>query len=831
MSGGVCLCFHAHFYQPPRENPWLEAIEKQPSAAPFHDWNERIFRECYLPNVRALILNPSGQIVDIVNNFERMSFNIGPTLFSWIETHHPEAYRMILEADRRSMDMNNGHGNAIAQVYNHVIMTLAPPRDQITQIRWGVGDFRHRFGREPEGMWLAETACNDGVLEALIEEGLKFTILSPHQAESVRPLDPERKFGYGDWRGVGDGSIDPRRAYRFFSRTHPGKFINLFFYDGPISKAMGFEGLLFDANLMSDRLAGCVDGAAGRPQLVHTAVDGETFGHHKAFGERVLAYVNFVRAEQMGWRVVNYAHFLEISPPAFEVNIKAGPKNEGTAWSCAHGVGRWKEHCGCRGDGPPEWHQKWRGPLRAALDWLRDETSAYFAAAGAEIFEDPDKARNEYIGIVVNRAAGRARRFLNRQAGRELSPEEQCRAMRLLEGQRNAMLMYTSCAWFFTELSGIETQQVIQYAARLIQLHLEVAGVNLEGPFLERLAAVPGNLPGLANARLVYEKLVKPRIASFEHVVCYYAVGALFEPESHHDAGGLLRLSCFDLKALSRRKESRGSLTLSLGRLVLTSRITLHEKVFVFAVVRIGDYDFRCSVREFGDLEEYGRIEKDLFEDLEEARVVELFRKMDFIFGNRYYALNDLLTEDRMNIIGRLSEEAVTKTALSYQDIYDGNRRLLDIYRLSKLVVPEVFGFAARTTLDRRFMDEMRSAAARQFHPRKLAHLMRVFDDARGLGIEIRTEPAADFLVEELMQRIEGLAENPTAELIAECLNILKLAKKLNLELVLNDVQFRLFGLIRSWRAEPERVPDSVREIEKPFHQLARELKLADTAI
>ncbi|HEY9762282.1 MAG TPA: glycoside hydrolase, partial [Trichocoleus sp.] len=248
VTTGVYVCIHGHFYQPPRENPYLNTVELQPSASPFHDWNERIHHECYRPNAFARILNDRGEVIRIVNNYEYISFNIGPTLMSWMENYDPITYQRILEADRRSCDRFGGHGNAIAQVYNHIIMPLANRRDKYTQIRWGKADFRRRFGRDPEGMWLAETAVDGETLEALVDEGIRFIILAPSQVQRCRPM-AHGDHSAGEWHEVGGGQIDPSRPYRCFLKDangnpHPERFLDVFFYDGPISRDMGFNDVL-----------------------------------------------------------------------------------------------------------------------------------------------------------------------------------------------------------------------------------------------------------------------------------------------------------------------------------------------------------------------------------------------------------------------------------------------------------------------------------------------------------------------------------------------------------------------------------------------------------
>ena len=356
------LTIHGHFYQPPRENPWLEAIELQDSALPFHDWNERINKECYNPNSVSKIVDSRNRILDIVNNYEHMSFNFGPTLLSWMEQFAPLTYERIIKADIESTGEHDGHGNAMAQVYNHIIMPLANENDKITQVKWGIRDFEYRYGRKPEGMWLAETAVDDDTLRVLEENGIKFTVLSPYQALKVR------KEGDKKWTDVSWGNIDPARSYRYYIKSAPGKFIDLFFYDGAISKSVAFDELLKDGNKFAKRLKDGISDCRDYPQLINIATDGESYGHHTKFGDMALAYVLQIKAKEEGFKITNFGEYLAKYRSDYEVDIK-----QASSWSCFHGVGRWKEDCGCSTGGHPGWNQKWRKPLRDALDYLRDE--------------------------------------------------------------------------------------------------------------------------------------------------------------------------------------------------------------------------------------------------------------------------------------------------------------------------------------------------------------------------------------------------------------------------------------------------------------------------
>ena len=481
------LCIHAHFYQPPRENPWLEQIELQDSAYPFHDWNERISGECYAPNLAARILDDQQRITRIVNNYSKISFNFGPTLLSWAAEHAPDVYAGLIESDKQSQKNFSGHGSAMAQAYNHMILPLANGRDKKTQIRWGVDDFVSRFRRLPEGMWLPETAVDLESLDLMAEAGLTFAILAQHQAKAIRPVDSG-----GGWIDVTGSKIDPTRAY--LCRTSSGRSINLFFYDGPISQAVAFEKLLDNGEKFATRLVGAFSDARTWPQIMHVATDGETYGHHHRHGEMALAYaLEFVESKKLA-RITNYGEFLETNPPDCEVQIY-----ENTAWSCVHGVERWRSDCGCN-SGRLSWNQRWRRPLREALDWLRDAVNPHFESLGSTLLRDPWAARDAYISIVLDRSPAIRERFGEEFFLRNLAPAEQVVVWKLMELQRHAMLMYTSCGWFFDDISGIETVQVIEYAGRVAQLAEQLFGMSFEQVFLDKLALAKATCPNTATA-------------------------------------------------------------------------------------------------------------------------------------------------------------------------------------------------------------------------------------------------------------------------------------------------------------------------------------------
>ncbi|HMG73799.1 MAG TPA: DUF3536 domain-containing protein [Pyrinomonadaceae bacterium] len=494
------LVIHGHFYQPPRENPWTGVVEVEPSAAPFHDWNERIHSECYQPNACARITDPATGGQRIVNNYANISFNFGPTLLSWIKSNHPHTYADIIDADQASARERGGHGNAIAQAYGHAILPLCNERDRQTQTRWGLADFSNRFGRDPEAMWLPETACNDDVLGALIDAGLRFVILAPHQAARVRV------FGGDDWRKANEQSVDTSLPYRYSHIDGSGRSIAVFFYDGPTSRAIAFENLLRSSRELVDRFAQTAQDRG----FLNIATDGETYGHHFKFGDVCLAHALEIEAPARGLQITNYGDYLDQHPPAFEVEINNGPNGEGTSWSCSHGVGRWIRDCGCHTGGERGWSQHWRTPLRQALDLLRDENAKRFEATRGNLFVDPWQARDDSIDLVLNQNHSREE-FLRDHAGRGLSTDEQWRALTYLELQRMLLLMYASCGWFFNDISGIETIQILKYAARAIDLMDQLGLPSVRGRFLEILAEAKSNRHEMGTGADIYRRFAEPR--------------------------------------------------------------------------------------------------------------------------------------------------------------------------------------------------------------------------------------------------------------------------------------------------------------------------------
>ena len=713
---GVYVTVHGHFYQPPRENPYLDAIERQPSASPFHDWNERIDWECYRPNAFARVFNDRGEVVKIVNNYEYMSFNIGPTLMSWLERYDVEVYQRILEADAKSCDRLNGHGNAIAQVYNHIILPLANERDKHTQIRWGKEDFRSRFGRDPEGMWLAETAVDYATLEALVAEGIKFIILAPSQAQRCRPISTEDGCDH-QWHEVGGNQIDPTRPYRCYldskeSAKKSTPYIDIFFYDGPISRDMGFSDVVYNSHHFAGRIGAAIRGDHRQSQLISVATDGETFGHHKKGTEKTLAYAFIGEFPRHGWTVTNFAHYLSLNPPSWEVKLKSV-----TAWSCAHGVDRWQDDCGCGGEGGV-WHQKWRRPLRNALNWLRDQLGNVYEEYGGTLFRDHWQARDEYIQVMGDRTPANINRFLAHHQTRKLQAAEQVEALRLLEMQRHSLLMFTSCGWFFEELSRPEGTQILRYASRALELAEDVAGVQLEKGFIKRLGLAPSNVPEFKHGAEIYRQLVLTAQIGFKQVAAHYAITSLFNhhkntipgqetPENAHPHHQ--RVYCYDAHELDYHKQSFGPLTMAVGHLQLVSDITWESENLVFAVLHLGGWDFHCCIQKFEGRRNYSQIKEKLFTALQQASIAHVILVMTQLFGDDTFSLQTLFAEERHRIMRLLSQETLARLDQLYTQAYRDNYGVIMAFHRDELEVPRELQVAAEIALGYRCLTTLRS--------------------------------------------------------------------------------------------------------------------------
>lgn len=697
------VCIHGHFYQPPRENPWLEAIEEQESAYPYHDWNERITEECYLPNARSQILDDEAWVEKISNNYSRMSFNFGPTLLSWLEAHAPETYVAIIDADRASAEAF-GRGSAMAQVYNHMIMPLANDRDKRTQVIWGVRDFEHRYGRRPEGMWLAETAVDVPTLECLAEQGIAFTVLAPHQASRYK--------GKGGDHWIDVDGIDPSRAYE--QTLASGRTISLLFYDGPVSQAVAFERLLHSGLSLSDRIAGAFVDEREGAQLAHIATDGETYGHHHRHGDMALAYA-LERFERDGLgTVTNYASFLQAHPPALDVQIV-----ENSSWSCCHGVERWKADCGCHSGMHGDWNQGWRAPLRAALDWLRDELAPVFERLGGAVLRDPWAARDAYIDVILDRSDASLDRFFDAHAKETLDEQGRTRVLKLLEMQRHAMLMYTSCGWFFDDLAGIETVQVILYAARAIQITRDSFEIDLEEGFLERLAFAHSNLAHMGNGRDIYEHVARPAMVDLREVAAHAAISSLFDPPDE----GVQQIYCYSVDLSTAMDLVAGHAHLRVGRVDVQSRITRASGSFEFAMAHLGDHVVNGGVRPAG--EGTAAFEAAAQGAFEQGDFVELLKLVESHFGGASYSLKSLFRDQQRAIVHRVMEGTLENVRSVYRDVHQRHAPLLRYHSGLAMDAPRELMVAAELVLN----DQIRRAL--EGAPETLARVDELLETAR----------------------------------------------------------------------------------------------------
>jgi alpha-amylase/alpha-mannosidase (GH57 family) len=700
------VCIHGHFYQPPRENPWLETVEVQDSAAPYHDWNDRITAECYAPNGASRITEAENKIIRIMNNYGRMSFNFGPTLLSWLADFAPRAYRMILDADRISGQRHNGHGSAIAQVYNHIIMPLANERDARTQIRWGIADFEHRFGRKPEGMWLAETAASRWVLDLMAQEGIKFTILAPHQCARIRPLTdaaPAAKTGEAPaeipWTETPNASVNT--THPCLVRLDEGRSMAVFFYNGPNSRAIAFEGLLNSGEEFGSRLLtgfpADLTGSTEPALLSHVATDGESYGHHHRHGEMALSYAMHWLEDDQHINLTNYSHFLARFPPHWEAEIV-----EDTSWSCAHGIERWRSNCGCNSGGHAGWSQQWRAPLRRALDELRDAVTPLAEQLGATFFKDLWAARDAYIHVILDRTHN-IESFLTGHANHQLTPGERVYALELMELERHAQLMYTSCGWFFDEVSGIETVQVIAYAARVLQLASGLfggSGAALEPAFLRVLAEAQSNVPEIGNGAEAYRRFVTQMKIGLEQVGAHYAISSIFR--SYPEQGELF---CYNVRRISHQVFTSGRGRVALGRACIESRITEESEEICFAVLHLGDQNLSAAVRRYdsSDAEQVAAFEqfsKDIAAAIRRANLPEVIRLIDHLFGSMEYSLLSLFADEQHRILQTILTQTLSEMEDSLRKIYDDHASLLDFLTDTGMAPPPALEVAANYAIN-----------------------------------------------------------------------------------------------------------------------------------
>ena len=722
---GRYICIHGHFYQPPRENAWLEEIELQESAHPYHDWNERINEECYGPNTASRILNEEKAIIDIWNNYARMSFNFGPTLLSWLENKAPDTYEGILQADILSRERFSGHGSALAQVYNHMIMPLANRRDKETQVIWGIRDFEYRFKRFPEGMWLAETAVDTETLEILAAQDIRFTILAPHQAKLFRYP------GQNDWLEPNGNQMVTRAPY--VCKLPSGREIVLFFYNGEVSRAVAFNHLLNDGKAFANSLLNGFDDSFHGDQLVHIATDGESYGHHHFKGDMALAYgIEYIEKGKLA-ELTNYGEFIEKSSFTGECQII-----ENTSWSCVHGIERWRSDCGCHTGGKEGWNQAWRKPLRETLDWLRDEINKYFEEQAGIVLNDPWESRNKYIEVILDRESNGVNNYLNEYP--EMS-DQVTAGVRWLELQRHAMLMYTSCGWFFDEVSGIETTQLLQYAGRAIQLLNQLTGKDLEDEFIERLKGVPSNDPAYGDAAKLYVEQVMPTRLSLDRVGMHYAVSALFEKDP-----GALDIFNYKAENLFFERYEAGVQKLVIGVTSIRSNVTYSEKKFIFATLYLGQHNMIGNIAPDMEQQQFDEMHQCLKKAFEESRLGDIIGLMQTYFGPKKYTLWHLFKDQKRKVISQILDANLRQVGNSLRKIYNSDYPLINMMKASEIPIPRAY----RMTLEYVHNADLIACFKDEFID--LAEMDRIWLEFEKWNIAIDDKPAMEKLAGERVE-------------------------------------------------------------------------------
>lgn len=793
------VCIHGHFYQPPRENPWLEEIEIQESAAPWHDWNDRIASECYGPNGAARILDDEGWIKNIVNNYSRISFNFGPTLLSWMERKRPEIYEAILKADSLGAARYSGHGPAIAQVYNHLIMPLATRRDKETQVVWGMEDFRHRFGRDPEGMWLAETAVDTETLEVLAGNGIAFTILAPRQAAA------SRRGGEDFWTGLSGERVDIFRPY--VCNLPSGRSIALFFYHGGIAQEVAFGEALRDGGFFASMLMNALGSSSASHPLLSVATDGETFGHHHKYGEMALAYCLDKIEKSSSFGLTVYGEYLENHPPADEVRIV-----ENSSWSCVHGVERWRSDCGCSAHSRPGWNQRWRKPLREALDNLRDELSALYGKESLKFFGDPEGARNRYISVILDRSEERTRAFLEKESGRTFSPEEVTRAVSLLEMERNMLLMYTSCGWFFDELSGIETLQVLAYAARAIELGERLfPDEGFGARFREGLAKVPSNIAEFRDGLRISKIFIDPLRADLLRAGAHFVVSYLFTPRAG-DPSLMHENSFYSYKITdwSLDKKRKGDNRYVLGYLKIMSEITYEEESLFAAALYRGGRSALCGVTR----KENPGDGNGLLARVEGALSREDEQELVGFFGHNVYSFRHLFKDEQRRILNLLiAEDVAMVTDMLRQAVTDYSGVMAFLASLS-MPAPDAFRRVAEVVLNDDLLRALKGI------PLDMVFLERRVDDAVAWNIPLDMPSLRHGVRLRFKEFLSALEEDPkTAEVLSEFHALLAFILRRGWDINLWEVQNRFASLLNGG------LPDS-DERGKLFERVGDLLKI-----
>lgn len=766
------VCIHGHFYQPPRENPWLEEIELQDSARPYHDWNERVTFECYAPNAAARILDSDRRIIDITNNYKKISYNFGPNLLSWMEVKEPETLMAIVEAGRAAQGEGfSGHSPAIALAYNHMILPLSNIRDRQTQVVWGIKDYEHRYGRKPEGMWLPETAVDRNTLDIIAEQGIKFVILAPHQIARLR------KMGDAEWIDASKG-FDLKMPYA--CRLESGRTINIFVYDGLIAKDVAFGNLLENGDAFADRLVKTFSGDGH--QLVHIATDGETYGHHRSGGDMGLAYCLYLLESKNLAKITVYGEYLEKHPPTHEVEIA-----ENTSWSCPHGIERWKADCGCNTGSHPGWNQAWRAPLRGAMDRLRDAVIPIYERECAQYLKDPWAAREDYIDVILNRSVENVEKFLSKHALRELSIEEKVRVLKLMEMQRHTLLMYSSDGWFFDEISGTESVQVMKYAARAIQLAKDVFGVDLESEYTKILKQAKSNINEFEDGEKIYGMFVKPAAIDLLRVAVHYAMSSLFSEYPQK-----MKIFCYTVEKEIYNLRKAGEEKLAVGKIKVRSEITWETKDISFAVVHFGNHNLLGGAHSFKGDEPFKLMQKEIDDAFAKSDIPEVIRAIDRHFSSHNYGIWHLFKDEQRKILNSVLEPDLNEINAFFRQTYDRHYPVMQTMLDLNIPMPDDLQSIAKSVINTQLRISFKEDTLDMETLRKLAEEVKKFSPQID-------KPSLNFIAS---RRIAGLMEKldkapEDLALMGTISDLLNIVSSLMLEPNLWKAQNVLFSMSR----------------------------------
>lgn len=762
---------HAHFSQPERASPWAGCIDAEPSAAPDPDWNERMLRTSYRPNAAGRIFDEQRRVQRIVNNFERLSFDVSRSLLDWLERRAPRTYARVLDGDWRS-GVRTGHGNALASTYDQVLLPLLNPRDRRTQIRWGIADFRHRFARAPEGFWLPEMACTPVVLDDLIDAGITFTILSPGQVQRVRPDG-------ASWVDRPD-DFDPSRIYRHLHRDRSGRSLAVAFTDDTLAQKIAFDPATADASVLLDRIA---DATVDKRGMAFAALAGETFGYHHPLADLGLAYALFEGAAARGLEPTNIAAWVADHPPNDDVAV---PDGEGCAWSCTHGLGRWLRDCGCADQEVDGWTQQWREPLREALHTIQDTAAAAFLDRGGELLRDPWRARDDYIGVRLGDIA--ANDFLDRHATRHLSDAQKVDLWAALALQRYALLLESSSAFSAADISAPETVAVLRYAGKTLDLLGELGMPAPVDDVLEMLGQARSNLPEHTTAADIWRDHVDTARVTPTRVAAHTTLRGLVEEPAERGvtAGHVVSLVEF-------RAESRGRVGLATSRVVITAESTGRWHDLAVAAVHLGGLDFYGVVGPFPGDEEYASAVARIWKEFPTAHVAALIKSVTAQFSGEEFGLEAALPEGRQAIVGSIFSDLEERFGEQYARLYVDHQRILEMLSAAGYELPRNLRAAAELTLSDRLERQLEAAASLGGTVGTFSAIRSTLAHARAQGYQLELAPVRAALTTATTDAAAKAAQTLRREDAATLSRYLALAAELEVDVDLAEAQEHIY--------------------------------------